>query len=244
MKTSAPAPVAAVVLAALSSCRSSGPLEDLHPTPATAAMPNPGGGRAFVSPQRDAEPRGIVSRGPTAELGEMAPDFELADLAGRVHSLARYRGKIVVLEWFDPQCPFVAYAYDEGPLAEIKTRQVASGTVWLTIQSMAPERATLAGDMCREFAQSRHLRGPILLDRGSELARRYGARTTPHLFVINDRGVLVYSGALDNAPMGRVERAATKTNFVEAALADLRSGHAVTTSSTRPYGSPIPYSRP
>lgn len=212
--------------------------------PATAAMPNPGGGRALVSPQRDAEPRGIVSRGPTAELGELAPEFELADLSGRAHSLARYRGKIVVLEWFDPQCPFVAYAYDEGPLAEIKTRQVASGTVWLTIQSTPLERATLAGDLCREFAQSRHLRGPILLDRRGELARRYGARTTPHLFVINERGVLVYSGALDNAPMGRVERASTKTNFVEAALADLRSGHAVTTSSTRPYGSPLPYTRP
>ncbi len=244
MRTTVSPPVAAVVLAALSACRSGGALDELHPTPATAAMPNPGGARTLVSTPRQAEPRGILGRGPTAELGETAPDFELADLAGRVHSLSRYRGKIVVLEWFDPQCPFVAYAYDEGPLAEMKTRQVASGIVWLTIQSTSPQRAEVASDMDREFAQSRHLRGPILLDRGGEVGRRFGARTTPHLFVVNDRGVLVYSGALDNAPMGRVERAATKTNFVEAALADLRSGHAVTTSSTRPYGSPIPYSRP
>jgi len=98
--------------------------------------------------------------------------------------------------------------------------------------------------MVREFSDRRKLRAPILIDAGGGVAKTFGALTTPHMFLVNERGVLVYSGALDNAPMGRVERAASKTNFVENAIGDLRSGHGVTTSSTRPYGSPLNYPRP
>lgn len=225
-------------------CRSGGTAEELRPAPTTAAMPSPGV-RALVQPPRNQRtPAEIAFEPTTAELGSPAPDFELRDLSGRPHRLAQYRGKIVVLEWFDPQCPFVTYAYDDGPLAEMKTRYVASGIVWLTLEAAHAERVEVAADMAREFAEQRKLRSPILIDRGGAVGRRYGARTTPHLFVVNDRGVLVYSGALDNAPMGRVERASNKSNYVDAAISDLRSGHAVTTSSTRPYGSAIAYPRP
>jgi peroxiredoxin len=180
----------------------------------------------------------------SAEIGAGAPDFELHDATGRVHRLSQYRGKLVVLEWFDPECPFVAYAYDDGPLAEMETRSAASGIVWLSLYSTRAERTALAPSLLREFSERRRLRAPILIDPEGLVAKVYGARTTPHMFLINERGTIVYGGALDNAPMGRVERASAKTNYVETAIGDLRSGHAVTTSSTRPYGSPIQFPRP
>jgi hypothetical protein len=116
--------------------------------------------------------------------------------------------------------------------------------VWLGVFTVNDERAAVAPALARDFAIRRKLVGPILIDRDGSAGRSFGARTTPELFVINERGALVYMGALDNAPMGRVERASAKTNYIVAALEDLRSGHGVTTSSTRPYGSAIVYPKP
>ena len=126
----------------------------------------------------------------------------------------------------------------------MRTRCAAAGIVWLGIFSTNAERADIAPALVRDFAVRRRLTGTILIDRSGSVGKSFGARTTPQLFVVNERGGLVYSGALDNAPMGRVERAAAKTNYIVAALDDLRSGHGVTTSSTRPYGSAIVYSKP
>jgi peroxiredoxin len=229
------------LLALASGCRSTEPGAELRPTTTTAAMPAQNATRSLVSSLRTAPVADTLS---TAELGAPAPDFELFDALGRAHRLSRYRGKIVVLEWFDPECPFVTYAYDDGPLAEMETRYAATGIVWLSVYSVGAQRAAMAPGLVREFADRRRLRAPILIDRDGIVARQFGARTTPHIFLINERGALVYSGALDNAPMGRVERASAKTNYVETAIGDLRSGHAVTTSSTRPYGSALSYARP
>lgn len=179
-----------------------------------------------------------------AELGTLAPEFELFDLEGRSHSLWSARGKIVVLEWFDPTCPYVEYAYDEGPLAEMKARLATRGVVWLAINSSAPGRVGASANECATFLARRKVDGTCLLDPTGVVGRTYGARTAPHLYVINERGLIVYSGALDNAPMGRVESASSRTNYVENAIADLRSGHAVTVSSTRPYGCAVKYDRP
>jgi len=231
----------ATSVALVASCRAGG-IEGERAT-TTAAMPSTPGQRGWIEPVSSGQNVAILDGTATAELGQTAPEFELADIVGRKHRLSQYRGKIVVLEWLDPHCPFVAYAYDDGPLREMKTRYAAGGIVWLSIHSCSVETAALAQSAVREFALPRNLRAPILVDAGGHVGRAFGARTTPHLFVINERGSLVYSGALDNAPLGRVERAAARTNYVEMAVDDLRSGHAVTTSSTRPYGSAIPYSR-
>ncbi|MBL8857337.1 MAG: redoxin domain-containing protein [Planctomycetes bacterium] len=236
------APTAISLLAIAAGCRSPGEFEGERAT-TTAAMPSTRGQRGFVDHGATNESAPVLDDRASAAIGAPAPDFELADIYGRIHRLSRYRGKIVVLEWFDPACPFVAYAYDAGPLLEMKQRYAALGVVWLSIHSVASASAALAQATDREFAAPRQLRTPILVDHGGLVGRAFHARTTPHLFVINERGTLVYSGALDNAPLGRVERAAAKTNFVETAIDDLRSGHAVTTSSTRPYGSAINYSR-
>lgn len=235
---------ALALLTLAASCRSTDTGLELRPAATTAAMPNANGSRAPVSDTRPVEPPPITTDAANAELGEIAPDFELGDFNGRMHRLSQYREKIVVLEWIDPQCPFVTYAYDDGPLTEMRTRYAAAGITWLALYSTNSARAALAPSVLAEFADRRKLAAPILIDRDGSVGKSFGARTTPHLFVINDRGLLVYSGALDNAPRGIVERAASKTNYVDAAIDDLRSGHAVTTSSTRPYGSAIPYSKP
>lgn len=179
-----------------------------------------------------------------AEIGELAPDFQLVDLGGQVQKLSHHRGKIVVLEWFDPDCPFVLHAYDEGLLPEMQSRYAAAGIVWLAIHSSSPGTADADAASSLAFATQHRLRLSISMDPMGRIGRTYGARTTPHLCVINERGALVYSGGLDNAPMGRVASAATRTNYVDAAILDLRSGHAVTTSSTRAYGTAIQYGRP
>lgn len=204
---------------------------------------------AANEPRSSLRPVASVERGPVADgilragIGDVAPDFELFDLDGRPQRLSTHRGKIVVLEWFNPKCPVVKYAYDEGPLSEMKRRYAMTGIVWLAINSNAPGQEGSEPDDNRAFLAQRRLTTPVLLDPLGLVGRTYGARTTPHVFVVNERGVLVYSGALDNAPQGRVESAAAKTNYVETAISDLRSGHAVTTSSTRPYGCSIKYDR-
>ncbi len=235
-------PLALVALVA--SCGSTGSGAELRPSATTAAMPNPNGPKAFVQGSRTPDANVVSLANSSAEVGSPAPDFELRDATGRSFRLSQFRGKLVVLEWFDPECPFVTYAYDDGPLAEMETRYAATGIVWLSVYSTRADRNDLAPAMVREFSDRRKLRAPILIDAGGGVAKTFGALTTPHMFLVNERGVLVYSGALDNAPMGRVERAASKTNFVENAIGDLRSGHGVTTSSTRPYGSPLNYPRP
>jgi hypothetical protein len=126
----------------------------------------------------------------------------------------------------------------------MKARHASTGIVGLSINSGAPDDPGAYIELNRQFVAAHHLDLPILLDPTGVVGRSYGARTTPQMFVINERGVLVYEGALDNAPRGRVQALATQTNYVENAIADLRSGHGVTQSVTRPYGCEIKYARP
>jgi peroxiredoxin len=182
---------------------------------------------------------GLVIPGSKAELGEIAPDFTLNDLAGKPVSLSRSRGKIVVLEWMSPACEHCRYAYDSGPLKTLPADMKRKGVVWLTINSELPDQRAGNIDFNRDFMTKHGSQSPLLFDRNGEVARAYGVKTTPHLFVINQRGKLVYRGALDNAPLGKVSGDISKTNFVEAAVADLKSGHTATTRDTRPYGCPV-----
>jgi len=171
-----------------------------------------------------------------AVLGDTVPDFTLKDLDGKSHTLSSYRGKIVVLEWFSPACPYCVYAYAEGPLREQPERVKSQGVVWLSVNSQNAKHPGANLETNREFVKKHGLKAPILMDQSGEVGKAFGAKTTPHCYVINEKGLLVYAGALDNAPMGKVEGDAPKTNYVDAAIADLRSGHAVTISNTKPYG--------
>ena len=236
--------IAAVVLAFAPACRSAGS-DTADFAPPEAATVN-----AAATPARPAHTQDTLAETPVADgqshatIGEPAPDFELADLEGRRYKLSHFRGKMIVLEWFNPDCAAVVYAYGEGELREMRARHASNGIVWLTINSSPPGESGADLALNQQFVAAHHLSQPILLDPTGVVGRSYGARTTPEMYVVNERGVLVYSGALDNAPRGRVQSLAQKTNYVEMAIADLRSGHAVTQTTSRPYGCEIKYVKP
>ena len=168
-----------------------------------------------------------------------APAFTLTGFDGRQVRLSDYQNQIVVLEWFDPECPYTRYHYETAQTM-IKTAQKYrdQGVVWLAVNSSVK---TLP-EANRDFAQRHKLPYPILDDRSGDTARRYGARTTPHLFIIDKEGRIVYDGAIDNAPLG--QPGAGPINYVDKALAELTLGRPVSVPNTPPYGTPIRAGRP
>jgi peroxiredoxin len=178
----------------------------------------------------------------TTELtvGQVAPDFTLPDLDGGAVTLSAYRGKTVVLEWFNPGCPYVKDAHDPGgALDGLAAKAVADGVVWLAINSGAPGKQ---GHDVAENLQAKAawaMAHPILRDENGSVGKAFGAATTPHVFVIDGQGVVQYEGAVDNQPM----RQATgdKLPYLERALADLKAGNAVRTPRTKPWGCSVKY---
>jgi peroxiredoxin len=143
---------------------------------------------------------------PAAKVGEPAPAFTLPSITGEQISLADYAGKTVVLEWFNPDCPFVKYAHEPGgPLATLGNEQAKAGIVWLAINSGAPGKQGAGAERSKQAQADWKLEHPILIDEDGKVGHAYGAQTTPHMFVIDPAGKLIYAGAVDNAPLGRVE---------------------------------------
>jgi peroxiredoxin len=176
---------------------------------------------------------------PTTGLGQ-APDFTLKDLDGNQVSLSQFKGKIVVLEWFNPGCPFVQYAHDKGPLADMGETKVKEGIVWLAINSGAAGKQGAGADANKKAAGEWNIKYPILLDETGEVGKAYGAKTTPHMYVIDAEGNLVYRGGLDNAPLGEV-RGDSHINYVETALAAMAADKPIDTAETQPYGCSVKY---
>jgi len=178
-----------------------------------------------------------------ASLGKQAPDFELSDLEGRKVKLSQFRGKTVVLEWFNPECPFVRASHTKGTLKGLASKYTDKGIVWLGINSGAPGKQGYGVEANVAGTRKYGLTHPILLDETGEVGHAYDARHTPHLFVIDDKGVLVYRGAIDNSPDGEGESptGGTLVNYVDAALADLAAGGAVKTPETEAYGCSVKY---
>jgi peroxiredoxin len=185
----------------------------------------------------------MSARAEPAEIGRPAPDFTLADLDGRPVRLADLKGKIVVLEWFNPGCPYVQAAHTRGSLVDAAARAARDGVVWLAINSAAPGKQG-AGAAANRAAQAEwKLAHPILLDESGQVGHAYGATNTPHLFVIDAAGRLAYRGAVDNSPDG--ERGAPEggvlVEYAAEAVADLRAGRPIKVSSTRAYGCGVKY---
>ncbi len=170
-----------------------------------------------------------------------APDFELDGFDGRQVKLANYKDQIVVLEWLNLECPHSRYHYDTvQTMVNTAKKYRDKGVVWLAVNSTfktTPEAN-------REFAAKYKLPYPILDDRAGDVARRYGARTTPHVFLIDKGGRIAYDGAIDNAPLGKQEAGAGKLNYVDQALSELTQGRKVSLPNTVPYGTVIKYGRP
>jgi peroxiredoxin len=191
---------------------------------------------ALASAAPDAPPAG-------ARVGQPAPDFTLPDLDGKPVRLADFRGKVVVLEWFNPGCPYVKAAHTRGSLADAAARAAKQGVVWLAINSGAPGKQGTGVATNRAAQADWKMAHPILLDEPGAVGRAYGATNTPHLFVIDASGKLAYRGAVDNSPDG--ERGAPQggalVEYAAVAVADLLAGRPVQVASTKAYGCSVKY---
>jgi peroxiredoxin len=181
--------------------------------------------------------------GAVAVVGEPAPGFTLTDTNGNTHSLADLKGKTAVLEWWNYQCPFVGKHYGSGNMQRLQKEWTAKGVVWLTISSSAPGKQGYV-DAARANALMKERGGAptaVLLDHDGKVGRAYGAKTTPHMFVIDPRGTVVYAGGIDDKPSTDQADIATAKNFVSAALAEVTAGRRVTTAASQPYGCSVKY---
>lgn len=176
-------------------------------------------------------------------VGQPAPEFKVKDAAGKEQSLAAYKGKFVVLEWVNPGCPFVQKHYSTSNMQSTQTAATSKGAVWLTVSSTAPD----AGDYKKPAELTAWLKEQgarptaTLMDDDGKVGHAYGARTTPHMYVVDPQGKLVYAGAIDSKATARKEDVKSATNYVTAALDEAMSGKPVTKATSEPYGCSIKY---
>ena len=179
----------------------------------------------------------------SVSVGQPAPDFKVKDTNGKEQSLAAYKGKYVVLEWTNPGCPFVQKHYDTANMPATQKAAEAKGVVWLTVSSTAKD----AGDYKQpsELAAWLKEKGAaptaVLMDDDGKIGHAYGARTTPHMFIISPEGKLVYAGAIDSKATARKDDVKGATNYVSVALNEALSGKPVSKASSEPYGCSIKY---
>jgi peroxiredoxin len=175
-----------------------------------------------------------------APAGKPAPDFTLPDLDGKQVALSSFRGKTVVLEWFNPGCPFVRYAHGEGPLKDLAKKHAAGGVVWLAINSGSAGKQGAGAEVNRKAGEEWAMAHPILIDANGQVGKAYDAKTTPGMYVIDGNGSLVYQGALDNAPLGKVPSEGL-VNYVDNAIAAVAAGKPVEVAETKSYGCSVKY---
>ena len=174
------------------------------------------------------------------EIGKPAPGFTLTDITGASHQLSDFKGKTVVLEWTNPNCPFVQRVYRDGIMTAVQKEYAQKGVVWLVVNSTnTNHRDFLAPEVLKEkFASWKAGFTALLMDSDGKVGKLYDAKTTPHMFVIDKNGSLVYNGAIDDDPRGEND---TKLNYVSDVLNALLAGKPVATSVTKPYGCSVKY---
>ena len=185
---------------------------------------------------------GVASAAPI--VGQAAPDFTLTDINGRPHTLAEYKGKTVVIEWVNPECPFVVKHYQgSGNIPATQQAALAEGAVWLSINS---GHAGAQGDYDPAEVQAWQKQTgaaatAYLRDRDGRVGKLYDARHTPTLYIVNPAGTLVYAGGIDSINSADVDDIPKAKNYVKAALADLKAGRPVATPTSRAYGCSVKY---
>ncbi len=179
-----------------------------------------------------------------ATVGAAAPDFTGLASSGQTIHLADYRGKYVVLEWHNNGCPFVRKQYNSGNMQKLQKEWTAKGVAWFTILSSAPGKQgfATAGEENDFMAKMQAAPTAALLDPTGTIGHLYDAKTSPHMFVINPQGVVIYNGAIDDKPTTDLADVPGATNYVSLALEESMSGKPVATPVTRPYGCSVKYS--
>ena len=178
------------------------------------------------------------------QVGQPAPNFKLNDANGKVVSLSDFRGKTVVLEWNNPECPFVKKHYGSGNMQKTQAAAKAQGVVWLSINSGAPGKQghMNAAQAKATLAQQKAQPTAYLLDPKGVVGKGYDAKTTPHMYIVDPKGRLVYAGGIDDKPTPNPADINGARNHVLAALGELKAGKAVSVTSSRPYGCSVKYS--
>ncbi len=181
--------------------------------------------------------------GAALRVGEPAPGFEGVDTGGNVHRLADYRGKTVVLEWTNHDCPYVRKHYGAGNMQAQQREAAAQGVVWLSIISSAPGKQGHVSPEAAEELTRKRKAAPlaVILDSEGRIGRAYHARTTPHMFIIDATGVLVYMGGMDSISTASPDDIPQATQYIRVALQELAAGKPVSTPVTRPYGCSVKY---
>ena len=177
------------------------------------------------------------------ESGKPAPDFSAKGADGKEYKLSQFKGKTVVLEWFNNDCPYVRKYYDAGEMQKLQKEATAKGVVWLTVSSSAKGKEGFVDAESMKKIQTDRAMGntTTLLDSAGELAKKYEAKTTPHMFVVDKAGLLAYQGAIDDRPSASSKSLVGAQNYVSAALASLEKGQPVKNASTTPYGCSVKY---
>jgi peroxiredoxin len=176
-------------------------------------------------------------------VGSAAPDFSAPDSKGKTQSLSQYKGKFVVLEWFNPECPFVKKHYGGGNMQKLQEEYTGKGVVWLSVDSSAPgAEGNLSPDQAEKIISGwKAHQTALVLDPDGKVGRAYGAKNTPHMFVINPEGKVVYEGAIDSKRTPNVADIPSSTNYVKQALDEALAGKTVSNADTKPYGCSVKY---
>jgi peroxiredoxin len=176
-------------------------------------------------------------------VGTTAPDFSLTDSKGKTQTVSQYKGKYVVLEWFNPDCPFVKKHYGSGNMQKLQEEFTGKGVVWLSIDSSAPglEGSLTAEQAEKKIAEWKTKQTALVLDPDGKAGRSYGAKNTPHMFVINPEGKIIYEGAIDSKATPNPSDIAASTNYVKVALEESLAGKTVSNANTKPYGCSVKY---
>ena len=178
-----------------------------------------------------------------ATVGQKAPDFTLTDTAGKTVRLSDFKRKHVVLEWHNPGCPFVRKHYDSANMQALQKEANTKGVVWLAINStetghpdyLAPPK------LGQWMVQQKAAASATLMDENGSVGKSYGARTTPHMYLVAPDGLLIYAGGIDSIPSARTEDIKTATNYVRQGLSEALAGKPLSQATTRPYGCSVKY---
>ena len=191
---------------------------------------------------------GMATTASAAVVGDPAPDFTATDSNGKVHKLEDFKGKFLVLEWHNQDCPFVKSQYAQGKMQKLQAKWTKKGVKWCTVISSAQgmEGYLDAAGANQDVKEKKAHVTAVFLDPQGVIGHAYGAKTTPHMFVINPKGVLIYDGAIDNAPredgdVAKNENGEAFVNYVDQALTEAKGGKKISVPSTPPYGCHVKY---
>ena len=176
-------------------------------------------------------------------VGQQAPDFTLTDTSGKTVRLSDFKGKLVVLEWFNPGCPYVRKHYNSANMQGTQKETAGKGVVWLAINST--EKASYdylaAAQLASWVTEQKAAPTQTLMDEEGTVGKAYGARTTPHMYIVNPQGMLIYAGGIDSIPSSRPEDIKTAVNYVKQGVREALAGQPISNATTRPYGCSIKY---